>query len=150
EQTLTELRTVLAQHRAVLVGPRAMGKTTLARAYACSEGHRFPSGTLWGSVAGETDFPGLLARLTRAWAGCHPDTRALAVPTSQDVRRCLGLAPGRLLIVLDDVPNRDVLRSLVAELVPTEATILVTSRWPDVADIGPSEPWPRVHVQRLG
>ncbi len=148
-ETLAELREALTGRRAVLVGPPGVGKTVLARALACSETHRYPSGVFWAAVGGHADLPGLLATLTRAWALCHPEARVMESPTGADVRRCLADAPGPVLIVFDDVADRDLLRGLVEQLCPPTADILATSRWPDVADLDPGRPCPRVHVQRL-
>jgi tetratricopeptide (TPR) repeat protein len=143
EGTLTRLREVLdGGHRAVLVGPRGSGKSAVARALATSGA--YPGGVFWVTVGDRPDGSRLRARLARNWALCHPELRCRENFADEELAGGLSQAPGPLLFVFDDVPHRDVLRELVLPLCPATADVLVTSRWPDVADL--PQPWPRVHL----
>jgi tetratricopeptide (TPR) repeat protein len=148
ERTLADLREALANgHRAVVVGPRGAGKTAVARALAAGGG--YPGGVFWVTVGDRPNSAGLRASVVCAGARCHPELRMSGAVSDDELRQRLGQSPGPILFVFDDVPHRDVLRDLLA-LCPPTADVLVTSRWPDVADLLQDRPWPRIHLERLG
>ena len=121
--------------RVALVGIGGIGKTITAAEFARRASARFPGGILWVGLGTEARDPEQALHATmRAWAECHhpgrlADTQNL---TPVKVRQWIAEAPGRVLVVLDDVwharTGREVLR-----LVPERAALLVTTRRGDVA-----------------
>lgn len=132
---------------AVIVrGPGGIGKTYLAQHLARELENDFPGGVLWASFGPEArDADSVLPRVLAAWAGASPHGRSVDETrlTPDLVRALLRDAPGRLLVVLDDVWQVAPARALLAA-VPDGAARLVTTRDRRVSTLGRDCPLDRL------
>lgn len=122
-----------------LEGMGGLGKTHLARevAHRLANDYRFPGGIFWLNTFGEkvTSAGAALRRLAEA----HPIGRAFNQEgrdiSPVEVRKWLNEAPGRMLVIADDVWHRAALLELL-EALPKDATLLVTTRNNTLTEVG--------------
>ena len=115
---------------AVISGPAGAGKSTLALRWAQSAAHRFPDGQLFldlrGFDSGERMTPREALPLLLQGLGCPARDVPPTVGAQVALYRTM-LADRRVLLVLDDVADRDQIRDLLPG--GSNAFTLVTSRY---------------------
>ncbi|MCD4685835.1 MAG: DUF4062 domain-containing protein [Anaerolineae bacterium] len=146
QQALTDLLADGEGPVTVVSGTGGIGKTFLAQHMTHALKEQFPGGVLWVSLGpearhAETEVPRVLA----AWAGHHQQGRHIPYDklTPDLVRGLLADAPGRLLVVFDDVWHPAPVTQLRAAL-PEGTACLVTTRLSKVAALGRRYPLERL------
>jgi tetratricopeptide (TPR) repeat protein len=136
DDLLAQLQAKIIEHqRIALLGMAGMGKSLTAAHLATTMSESFDGGVLWAALGPDaTDAQRLVGETMTNWMHSHHPGRLADPETLQPnaVRGWLGEVPGPLLFVFDDIWHAQPARELM-RLIPQNATLLVTSRRPDVA-----------------